>query len=137
MGYQELHRLKKSHYKMQFFCCFCVNSNPHVQKAAMNYGALPLVLRLLSSQEPLAVRRKAMYALSALVRLFPKGQQRFLQLSGLESLVRLFNEPGTGPLRVKAITLLTDLLVEQTSFVKLQLEKEGKHVSEAALVKYV
>ena len=83
------------------------------------------MLRLLSKNEPMEVRRKGLYALSSLIRLFYKGQQKFLKLNGLETFVKLFDESGTGPLRVKVITLMTDLLHEQIDFVTKQLKKKG------------
>lgn len=104
-------------------------SNPKVQQAALKQGVLPLLLRLLSKHEPMVVRKKAMYALSSLIRLFPIGQRDFLKLNGLEIFQRLFEEPGSGPLVIKAITLMTDILTEQIEHVKALLEKQGQDIS--------
>jgi len=104
-------------------------SNPKVQQAALKLRALPLLLRLLSKHEPMAVRKKAMYALSSLIRLFPVGQRDFLKLNGLEIFKKLFEEPGSGPLVIKAITLMTDILTEQIEHVRALLEKQGQDVS--------
>lgn len=104
-------------------------SNLVVQQSALNQGALPLLLRLLSKREPMVVRKKAMYALSSLLRLFLMGQKEFLKLNGLEMFVKLFDEAGTEPLVIKAITLLTDILTEQIEHVTSLLRKRGQDVS--------
>lgn len=106
-----------------------VQSNPQVQQAALKQGALPLLLRLLSQPESMAVRKKAMYGLSSLIRLFLNGQREFLRLNGLEMFVKLFEEAGSGPLVIKAITLMTDLLTEQIEHVTTLLKKQGEDVS--------
>ena len=105
------------------------NSNLMVQQSALKQGALPLLLRLLSKHEPMAVRKKAMYALSSLIRLFLVGQKEFLKLNGLEMFVKLFNEANTEPLVIKAITLMTDILTEQIEYVTSLLRKQGQDVS--------
>lgn len=104
-------------------------SNPQVQQAALKQGALTLLLRLLSKREPMAVRKKAMYALSSLIRLFSIGQRDFLKLNGLDIFKTLFEEPGSEPLVIKAITLMTDILTEQIEHVRTLLEKQGEDVS--------
>ena len=77
----------------------------------------------------MAVRKKAMYALSSLIRLFPIGQRDFLKLNGLDIFKKLFEESGSGQLAIKAITLMTDILTEQIEHVKALLEKQGQDVS--------
>ncbi|KAK3723844.1 hypothetical protein QZH41_019531 [Actinostola sp. cb2023] len=108
-------------------------NNLPVQKAAQNYGALPLLLRLLSLHNSMEVRRKALYGLSSILRLYSSTQQEFLKLNGLELFQRMFNEPGTDILRVKAITLMTDILTEQFDFVKQKLPKQGSQDIESIL----
>lgn len=104
-------------------------SNPQVQQAALKLEALPLLLRLLSKDKPMAVRKKALYALSSLIRLFPIGQKEFLKFSGLDIFQKLFEEPSSEALLVKAITLMTDILTEQIEHVRNRLEKQGQDVS--------
>ena len=70
-----------------------------------------------------------MYALSSLIRLFLMGQKEFLKLNGLEMFVKLFDEAGTEPLVIKAITLMTDILTEQIEHVTSLLKKQGQDVS--------
>ena len=43
--------------------------------------------------------------------------------------VKLFEEAGSGPLVIKAITLMTDLLTEQIEHVTTLLKKQGEDVS--------
>ncbi|XP_072026976.1 nucleotide exchange factor SIL1-like [Amphiura filiformis] len=91
-----------------------VQSNPHVQVVAVDGGALQQLLRLISSTESFSVRKKAMYAMSALLRHFPYAQLKFLQLGGLSSFSTLFKETDVKmtSLKVKAVTLLHDMLLE-------------------------
>ena len=116
-------------YFLFFFFVLIIHSNPQVQQAALKLEALPLLLRLLSKDEPMAVRKKALYALSSLIRLFPIGQKEFLKFSGLDIFQKLFEEPSSEPLLVKAITLMTDILTEQIEHVRNRLEKQGQDVS--------
>ncbi|XP_001632409.2 nucleotide exchange factor SIL1 isoform X2 [Nematostella vectensis] len=102
-----------------------VQSNPSTQKSAQSKGALLLLLRLLAPSQPMAVRRKAMYGLSSLIRLYSKGQQEFLKLNGLETFIKLFSEDKAGPLRVKALTLMTDILTEQFDYIKGKAKMQG------------
>ncbi|XP_077992621.1 nucleotide exchange factor SIL1-like [Glandiceps talaboti] len=95
-----------------------VQSNPTVQVEAVERGAIQLLLRLMSGNQPIVVKKKVLYAISSLIRQFPFAQKRFLELGGLSSLSSLFRETDSNvlPLKVKATTLLHDLLVEQKTF---------------------
>ena len=90
--------------------CF---SNPRVQVAAVEVGAMQQLVRMLSLEPSVGVRSHVLYALSALVRHFPHAQQRFLELGGLHALKALFSQPDTTALRLRAVTLINDMLVEQ------------------------
>ena len=90
-------------------------SNPHVQKEALDYGALELLCRFISANEPDVVQRRGLFALSALMRGSTHTQLAFLQqCRGLKQLADDFHNrsPQT---QLKAVTLLTDLLYEQVS----------------------
>ena len=100
-------------------------SNPSVQKAAQKYGALTILLRLLSPQYSMVVRRKALYALSSLIRLCYSAQKEFLKLNGMELLLKLLTEPGTGRLKTKIVTLTTDILTEQLDLAKKKAKQQG------------
>ena len=84
---------------------------------AVDSGALQQLLHLISSAEAFPVRKKAMYAISALLRHFPYAQMKFLQLGGLSTFSTLFKETDVRviSLKVKAVTLLHDMLLEHVS----------------------
>lgn len=100
-------------------------SNPTVQKAAQKYGALTLLLRLLSPHQSMTIRRKALYALSSLIRLCTSAQKEFLKMNGMETLLKILVEPGTGQLKTKIVTLTTDILGEQFDVVKKKAKQHG------------
>nr|KAG5714201.1 hypothetical protein BaRGS_018418 [Batillaria attramentaria] len=91
-----------------------LQSNPKVQIAAIENGAMNELLRLLAIDSSMAVRKRAMYALSTMVRHFPFAQKRFLELGGLSVLARLFENKSAYNLQVRAVTLLADLVKEKS-----------------------
>ena len=76
-----------------------------------------------------------MYALSAMVRSFPKGTQKFLKIGGLPILASLFQENKNEPLRIKALTLLVDLLTEQMNSIRKKAKEMGIQEYEKAVLK--
>lgn len=90
-----------------------MQSNPKVQITAMEAGVLQRLITIVSTDSSLSVRKKALYAVSALMRHFPYAQKRFLSLGGLSVLAQLFTQPHTEKMRVQIITLLTDLNTEK------------------------
>ncbi|KAK7508516.1 hypothetical protein BaRGS_00000082, partial [Batillaria attramentaria] len=95
-----------------------LQSNPKVQIAAIENGAMNELLRLLAIDSSMAVRKRAMYALSTMVRHFPFAQKRFLELGGLSVLARLFENKSAYNLQVRAVTLLADLVKEKSLHTK-------------------
>lgn len=86
----------------------------------MEAGAMQQLVRM-SSQEPSnSVRSHVLYALSALVRHFPYAQQHFLQLGGLHALKAFFSQSDTAKLRLRAVTLINDMLLEQVGASPIQ-----------------
>ena len=75
------------------------------------------LIRLLAHSPSPVVQKRALFALSSLVRFFPYAQQRFLQLGGLSVLSALMRSEGADklPIKVKGVTLLHDLLIEHVS----------------------
>ena len=99
-------------------------------------GALQLLTRLLvNNQNSPSTRKKVLYALSAMLRLFPKGTQKFLKIGGLSILASLFQENENEPLRIKALTLLVDLLTEQMDSIKKKAKEMGIQEYEKAALK--
>ncbi|KAL8565967.1 hypothetical protein ACOMHN_054952 [Nucella lapillus] len=91
-----------------------LQSNPKVQIAAVENGAMSEVLKLVSFDQSPMVRKRAMFALSTMVRHFPFAQKRFLQLGGLSVLGKLFEDKSAPQnLQVRAVTLLSDLIKEK------------------------
>lgn len=91
-----------------------LQSNPKVQIAALENGAMNEVLRLLAMDSSMVVRKRAIYALSTMIRQFPYAQKHFLQLGGLSVLAKLFENKSAHTLQVRAITLLADLVKEKS-----------------------
>ncbi|XP_061478425.1 nucleotide exchange factor SIL1 isoform X3 [Rhineura floridana] len=90
-----------------------LSSNPKVQIAAIEGGALQKLLVILATDQSLAVKKKALFALSSMLRHFPYAQQQFLKLGGLQVLRNLFTEKGMETLHIRTVTLLYDLVVEK------------------------
>ncbi|XP_005093247.1 nucleotide exchange factor SIL1 [Aplysia californica] len=89
-----------------------LQSNVQVQVAAMDSGLMQQLVTILSVDTSLQVRKKSLFALSTLIRQFPFAQKRFLDIGGLQALADLFVAAKEEKLKIKIVTLLTDLLVE-------------------------
>ncbi|KAJ8281753.1 hypothetical protein COCON_G00042720 [Conger conger] len=90
-----------------------VSSNPHVQVEAVEGGALQQLLTLLATERPMGVKKKLLFAIGSLLRHFPFAQSHFLKMGGVQVLGDIFRASGGGPLRVRVITLLYDMIVEK------------------------
>ncbi|KAM6116349.1 nucleotide exchange factor SIL1 [Pterocles gutturalis] len=104
-----------------------LSSNPKVQIEAIEGGALQKLLVILATEQPLAVKKKALFALASMLRHFPYAQQQFLKLGGLQVLRSLFRQKGMEPLHVRVVTLLYDLIVEK---MLLEGSQHGDHTEE-------
>ncbi|XP_062909735.1 nucleotide exchange factor SIL1 isoform X1 [Mobula hypostoma] len=90
-----------------------LSGNPKVQIEAMEAGTLQKLLVLLATDNPMPVKKKALFALASLLRHFPFAQQQFLKLGGLQVLRQLFQARGTESMHVRVMTLLYDLVMEK------------------------
>jgi len=92
-----------------------LHSNPAVQVAAVEVGALQQLIRLLSVESCVTFRSRLLAALSSLIRHFPFAQRKFLELGGLQTLSQLLTQQShdSDKLSLKAITLISDLLAER------------------------
>ncbi|XP_053574524.1 nucleotide exchange factor SIL1 isoform X2 [Bombina bombina] len=88
-------------------------SNPKVQVAAFEGGALQKLLVVLAMDNEPSVKKKALFALSALLRQFPYAQQQFLKLGGLQILKNVFKGKNAEMLYVRVITLMYDMIMEK------------------------
>ena len=81
-----------------------------MQELALQYGSLPLLCSMLSLSEPELVQRRALFAISALLRGNSDGQLSFIKAhQGLRVLGESFDE-RSAQVQLKAAVLLTDLL---------------------------
>ncbi|XP_060693006.1 nucleotide exchange factor SIL1 isoform X2 [Hemiscyllium ocellatum] len=90
-----------------------LSGNPKVQIEAIEAGALQKLLILLATDQPVAMKKKALFAFSSLLRHFPFAQQQFLKLGGLQILGQLFQAKGMESLRLRIMTLLYDMVMEK------------------------
>lgn len=74
------------------------------------------VLRVLATDPSPAVRKRALFALSTMIRHFPFAQKRFVELGGLSVLGKLFESDSAENLQVRVVTLLTDLVKEKVVY---------------------
>ena len=84
-------------------------SNPSVQTQVLFYEGLPSLLPLLSPNKPELLQRRAIFALSALLRGQPSAAKSFLKGDGIELLSSKV-EQRSGAVLTKLVVLLTDLL---------------------------
>ncbi|XP_046850354.1 nucleotide exchange factor SIL1-like isoform X2 [Xenia sp. Carnegie-2017] len=111
-------------------------SNLPVQISLLQSGALHLLTRLLvDSRSSPTLKKKAVYALSAMLRLFPKGARLFLKLGGLSHLSSLFESNSNEKLQMKALTLAIDLLREQMDGIREKAKEMGIKEYEKAVIK--
>ncbi|XP_065649222.1 nucleotide exchange factor SIL1 isoform X2 [Hydra vulgaris] len=92
-------------------------SNSEVQNAVINHGGLVFLLRLINDNQPLT-RKKALYALSAVVRGNSHVLEKLIELGGLKLILNIAKDHNAGALRVKAVSLLYDLIVEQQEAIQ-------------------
>ncbi|NXH17323.1 SIL1 factor, partial [Bucco capensis] len=104
-----------------------LSSNPKVQVEAIEGGALQKLLVILATEQPLPVKKKALFALSSMLRHFPYAQQQFLKLGGLQVLRSLFRQKGMETLHIRVVTLLYDLIVEK---MLLEDSQHGEQMEE-------
>ncbi|DBA02354.1 TPA: hypothetical protein N0F65_007173 [Lagenidium giganteum] len=96
------------------------------QDWAISAGVIPKLLDSLElsvndaqdSGDVLEVKKKALYALSSLIRFNDRGQRLFLQNNGVEILAGLFTPEHFARLQLKAALLVHDLLLESHGAVE-------------------
>ncbi|XP_048688450.2 hsp70-binding protein 1 isoform X2 [Caretta caretta] len=89
----------------------CAQNVPKVQEQALALGCMRKLLRLLDHDGADAVRIKALFAISCLVRAQEGGLQQFLRLDGFSVLMRAMQSP-VEKLKVKSAFLLQNLLLD-------------------------
>lgn len=113
-----------------------LQNNPKVKVYCIKEGVLHHFVRALSTEVELPVKKKLLFALSAMVRNFPYAQTKFGELGGFSVLAKLFTLPGTSEeatkLSERTLTLVVDLLEEHQSVTK----DNKHHSSEELLTQY-
>lgn len=92
-----------------------MNANPKVQIQVLKSGALHKLLLLLRYDSSNQVKKRALFAISSLVRHFPIAQKALIQEYGALSIFSNFfknSDIDSLKLSLKVITLLNDLLIE-------------------------
>uniref|UniRef100_A0A6J0TJ92 Hsp70-binding protein 1 n=1 Tax=Pogona vitticeps TaxID=103695 RepID=A0A6J0TJ92_9SAUR len=89
----------------------CAQNVPIVQEQALALGCMRKLLRLLDHDPSEAVRIKALFAISCLVRAQEAGLQQFLRLDGFSVLMRAM-QSKVEKLKIKSAFLLQNLLID-------------------------
>ncbi|XP_015276257.1 PREDICTED: hsp70-binding protein 1 isoform X2 [Gekko japonicus] len=89
----------------------CAQNVPKVQEQALALGCMRKLLRLLDHDPSEAVRIKALFAISCLVRAQEAGLLQFLRLDGFSVLMRAM-QSNVEKLKVKSAFLLQNLLID-------------------------
>jgi hypothetical protein len=109
-------------------------SNPKVQVHAAKSGFLQLTLNKLDlvlgvDEADKDFVSRSLFALSGLLRNFPHAQGQFVRFGGVETMRTLLeNQAISVKLKVKALTILNDLLLEKRS-VLTNTDKSDEHKS--------
>ena len=115
--------LNSSNAQMRLHSCLLLSgaaqSNPKFQISALEAGLAETLLRMTTLDRDPSVSTKAFSALSAIIRNFPEAQNTLLRQGGLGVLVKLFNneEKSYEKLKIKILTLISDLLIERETVI--------------------
>ncbi|KAK3095048.1 hypothetical protein FSP39_009660 [Pinctada imbricata] len=104
-----------------------LQSNPKVQINAIEAGVVQHLIRVLSTDANGDVRKKALYAISSLIRHFPYAQKKFLEFGGFSALKSVFVDNLPMAVKIRVVTLLNDLLQEQIHVINQRSTNSEKH----------
>ena len=97
--------------------CLLFFRNPQVQLKALNLGFVQYLLHSLNIELDTNIILRLFYALSTLLRNFPRAQKNFLQHGGAELMVKMINQTNqNNRIAVRAIALMHDIIVERVRF---------------------
>ena len=107
-------------------------SNPKFQISALEAGLLETLLRMTTLDRDPSVSTKAFSALSAIIRNFPEAQNTLLRQGGLGVLVKMFDseEKSYEKLKIKILTLISDLLIERETVSDVEDESSIRRKSQ-------
>lgn len=103
-----------------------MQNNPKIQIHAIQTGTMDILLRMLSLDNDINMKNRAMYAMSSLLRRFPLAQIKFLRNGGLSVFTKLL-ESDDIKVQIKIVTLLNDLLLEHRSAVEDVQSEQYQH----------
>uniref|UniRef100_A0A1B0C5J7 Nucleotide exchange factor SIL1 n=1 Tax=Glossina palpalis gambiensis TaxID=67801 RepID=A0A1B0C5J7_9MUSC len=92
-------------------------NNPKVQVKVYEKNFGPYLTQILLSSSNTEELSSALYALGSLLRKFPHAQQKILSTSGTQALVSLLGKDCELKIKAKAITLISDVVVEKQLIV--------------------
>ncbi|ESO97507.1 hypothetical protein LOTGIDRAFT_181506 [Lottia gigantea] len=92
-----------------------VQNNPYCQKAVLEHGLMPVLLKMLDTDSNNTVKTKALYALSCLARDDPDSQKKFVELNGFSYLMRAM-QTNVEKLQVKASFMLRGMCTSNPEF---------------------
>ncbi|KAJ6654346.1 hypothetical protein lerEdw1_006939 [Lerista edwardsae] len=104
------HEEKELRWRSAHLVGTCAQNVPQVQEQALALGCMRKLLRLLDNDPSEAVRIKALFAISCLVRAQEAGLLQFLRLDGFSVLMRAM-QSNVQKLKVKSAFLLQNLLI--------------------------
>nr|XP_060636441.1 hsp70-binding protein 1 [Anolis sagrei ordinatus]XP_060636443.1 hsp70-binding protein 1 [Anolis sagrei ordinatus] len=105
------HEEQELRWRAAYLVGTCAQNVPKVQEQALALGCMRKLLRLLDQDPSEAVRIKALFAISCLVRAQETGLQQFLRLDGFSVLMRAM-QSNVQKLKVKSAFLLQNLLID-------------------------
>ena len=86
------------------------------------HRGLPLLIRMLDFTKLKLTQKKGLYAVSAVIRGNQHVQSEFVKYGGLGAVLKLMKLGESNAIKVKAVTLMYDLIVEQNEVLQRMVE---------------
>ncbi|KAI8997137.1 armadillo-type protein [Pilobolus umbonatus] len=106
-------------------CGTAVQNNTQAQEAFLTHGGLEPLLKLLSDDEDVDVRSKALYATSGFLKHNSTGVKAFDALNGFDVLENMLKSSKTTPAILRKIIFLYNSLIIDDRAVADKLVKDG------------
>lgn len=98
------------------------SSNKEVQEAFQKHRGLPFLIRMLDLNKLTLTQKKGLYAVSAVIRGNHHVQSEFVKYGGLAAILNMIKNGESNTIKVKAVTLMYDLIVEQNEVLQRMFE---------------
>lgn len=112
------------------YILYLIFSNKEVQDAVHKHNGLNFLIRMLDLSKEKLTQKKGLYAVSAAIRGNHAVQGDFVKLGGLSAVLRIIKQSHSNAIKVKAVTLLYDLIVEQNEIMQKLVNTGKKAVEE-------